>query len=198
MSGSRLSLVLLVVLEFAAACGERPARTDVSPDRLTRIATDSPGVFPNDLTPDSTLRLFLSWSVPSRRPNSVNVNPIYACDEFEALENSVWIADGRIDSIQVKGDTATARTRLTTVARQVASDTGHVATLAVEERTASFALVREGGRWKVCANAVDGTDVFSLGGPASKTRWLPAGASGERAIAVIDSIRLARGLPLLR
>jgi len=118
MSRLRAPLVCLVVLEFAAACGERPARTDVSPDRLTRIAIDSPGTFPNDLTPDSTLRLFLSWSVPSRRPNSVNVNPIYACDEFEALENSVWIADARVDSTRVKGDTATARAHLTTVARQ--------------------------------------------------------------------------------
>jgi hypothetical protein len=193
---------LPIFLAAAIGCSERaqrPASDSASLPPQARVAAESvaptgrvSSEVPADATPDSVLRVFLDWSLAGRRPNSVNRSSVYSCRDEEDIGSGLWMADARIDSVLLRGDTAVAHVVLTAVARQNFDGRMHHVTLKIEELPARFVLIREDGRWKVCGTE---SSVSVLSGGQTMV-WSPEGASRSRAIALIDSIRTARGLPL--
>ncbi len=124
---------------------------------------------------------------------------------WETLERRVWIADSRVLAVQVVGDTlAEASAVLTIVADQRqdadSAEARYIATVAVREDTAHWTMVRDladsvvPGQWKVRGDAREGFGVFAHG---RFIRWTGNGSEG-RALTLVDSIRKARSLPLVR
>jgi hypothetical protein len=115
----------------------------------------------------------------------------------ERYEDMRWLAAYRIVSVETKNDTAQAAAVITVVARQTNDGHDHyTARYGIRDDTARWVLVREstaGGRWKVSGDAVGGFGVAHIG---RDIRW--AEGSRAKALAAVDSIRRARGLPLLR
>ena len=115
-----------------------------------------------------------------------------------------WIADGHVLTVHEGGDTAIVHVSLAVVADQApnleSSEAGYVATLAVREDTARWVMVRDHedtvspGRWKVRGGALEGFSVLGFG----RTIIWTSGGSEARALALVDSIRTARKLPLIR
>ena len=191
-----------LLLGLAVACKDRPrgpesdsavlpAQAMPAVDIAGRTARPSLDIHAT-VTPDSVLRVFLDLSLAGRRPGSVERSSVYTCREDEDLDSGVWMADARIDSMQVRGDTAMAHVTMTSVARQTSDGRTHQVTLKIEELRPRFVLIRDGGRWKVCGSA----NSISVTSGGQNMVWSPEGASEQKAVALIDSIRTARGLPL--
>ena len=156
---------------------------------------------------------FLDAAVATRVPwvgifDGVHLRDTGEGDEWtiwEDFERRVWIADSRVLAVQVVGDTmADASALLTIVADQHqdpdSAEARYIATVGVREDTAHWTMVRDPadsvvpGRWKVRGDAHEGFGVFAVG---RFIRWTGKG-SERRALALVDSIRKARSLPLVR
>lgn len=169
------------------------------------------------VTGDSSARgqfaAFLDAAVATRVPWVGRIDGVHLRDTgegeewsiWEDLERRVWIADSRILAVHVVGDTiADASAALTIVADQhqdlESVEPRYIATIAVREDTAHWWMVRDPvdsvvpGRWKVRGDAHEGFGVFAVG---RFIRWTGKG-SERRALALVDSIRKARSLPLVR
>lgn len=143
---------------------------------------------------------FLDASVATVRQGPELFKDLQACLPDEMPDRVLWLADSRVISLAVHGDSALARAEFTTVAEQVGSTSsyhGWTATQRVRTDTGTWKLVRvrDGGttpRWMVCGASVEGDDFARLG---REITWQPAGASERSAHALIDSIRSARRRP---
>jgi hypothetical protein len=112
-----------------------------------------------------------------------------------------WLADYKIVSVDAKNDSAVGVAVLTTVADQMPSPDGadgvYLVTPRLRQDTARFTLIRSPethGHWAVCGDAQGGFGLLRIG---REVRW-PPGWSKEKAFEQIDSVRKARGLPILR
>lgn len=145
-----------------------------------------------------TFERFLQLSVATNVPRLGDYDSVYTCRDNELDEDVRWIADGRVVSLHVRGDTADLAAVLTTVAHQIMDDVGegYTATIRVREDTGHWWMVRsDGPGWKVCGEAKEHFGIMMLG---RTIKWRPAGASEEKAHALIDSVRRSRGLPVAR
>lgn len=137
-------------------------------------------------------------------------SPYEGCLESDPFGSSsvvfdIWIADHHIVSTRVYGDSAIVKLTITSVARgYVMVGTGQPESIGmakVEERLATLLLVRsnENPQWRVCGfPRVTSEDVVGVYPSPANDAWLPADWSALRVRAAIDSVRLARGKPLLR
>jgi hypothetical protein len=108
-----------------------------------------------------------------------------------------WLADYRVLSVATSGDSGVATAAITTAVRQIEGPRDStIATVSIADDTAHWRMIRSSetrDRWMVCGDAVEGFGVF----PSTwSVRW--EAGSAEAARAAIDSIRRARGLPLVR
>ena len=143
---------------------------------------------------------FLSLAVATRVPHVGRVDSVYTSgtelgidEQYRAMR---WIAASRILWVSTKGDSARAAAVITEVARQMDEGNGYRAEYGIREDTAHWRLVRgvdSSGRWLVNGDAQEGFGVLPIG---RDIRWISG--SRERALAAVDSIRTARGLPLVR
>lgn len=153
------------------------------------------------VSPESVFVRFLDLAVATRLQRMGMHDSVYACRELEYLEDVRWVADYRVTSVAVRGDEADATAVLTTVAQQIdrgENNGGYVATLRIRSDTGRWLLRKSGstaGHWKVCGDSREHFGIYMLGREA---KWLPAGASADKARAAIDSIRSSRALPILR
>ena len=143
---------------------------------------------------------FLSLSVATRKPHVGMVDSVYTpgtqLGVDEQYKDMRWLAAHRILSVVTAGDTARAAAILTTTARQIDMGDYYCARYGIRDDTAHWVLVRSRdtrGRWMVNGDAAEGFSVLPLG---RDIRW--GMGSRRKALAAVDSIRRARGLPLIR
>lgn len=143
---------------------------------------------------------FLSLAVASRVPHAGRVDSVYTSGTDLGIDerdtDMRWVAASRILYVSTKGDTGRAAAVITEVARQVDDHDGYRASYGIREDTAHWGLVRgvdTSGRWLVQGDAAEGFGVFHIG---RDIRWVVG--SRSQALAAVDSIRRARGLPLVR
>lgn len=140
---------------------------------------------------------FLSQTLATRRPRMGYVDSLYTCGDEEGFEERRWIAAYRILQLTTRGDTGRVVVALTSVARQLQeTDSRYGARTGILEDTASWRLVRNeetGGRWMTCGDSDQGFNTMAIG---RSVRWRKG--SAKRAVALADSIRKARGLPIVR
>jgi len=152
---------------------------------------------------------FLELAVATRK-DLEGLDSIYSRGSLEDLglterdEDMRWLAASRIISVRTSGDSGRAVALITTVARQVPeSEEGHYAVrFEIQNDTAQWLIVRSadtGGRWKVYGEG------WIVGHPRDQFSILPVGrdlhwvtGSRAQALAAVDSIRLARGLAIVR
>lgn len=151
--------------------------------------------------PDSQISRFLSIAIASRGKKSGMYDSVLACREDANYMEFRWIADYSVLGTRKYADSAVASVVVTRVAMVVDSgDTGGwVGILGVHEDTTTFRLVRDSSTartWKVCGDAWGGWSVMAV--EPRNTRWMPRGSSPAVALAMVDSIRKARNLPLVR
>lgn len=168
-------------------------------------------------TPAQALESFLALSIVTRRPTLRSMDSVFAVswgesdssDVNETLvdnwEDTRWLADYRI--LRVAPDTVIEGNFIGTVAiTTVAAVVGEVtpvgratATFGIQEDTVRWRLAKgplSQGQWKVIGATQ--TDLLGLGMGPAIVEWKPRGASLEKAFAAVDSIRTARGLPIVR
>lgn len=185
-----------------------------------RGGTPLPPQQPSRMSPESVFTRFLDLSVATRQPRpgrldsvytagmQFNYDSNYAYTRCEQSTDARWMADYRVLRVVTTGDSAVASVELVTVAHEtehgvVGVDAGvyHEATLRLKTDTGHWELLRSaretGGVWKVCGDAREGFSLFPAG-RVGAVRWLPPGASADKARAAIDSIRKSRGLPIIR
>ena len=148
----------------------------------------------------SQLDRYLDLAIATRAQRVGMFDSVSTCRDEDPLREARWVADYRILSVSVRGDSAQGVAVLTTVARQVERDTSYAATLRIAEDTSHWTMIRTAGpdgklAWMVCGEAREHYNVAMVG---RSILWQPADASAERARATIDSIRRARGKPILR
>lgn len=117
------------------------------------------------------------------------------CLDPEDYDERRWLADFRVLSVSVRGDSGKASAAITTVARQRNGGNSWISTLVIEEDTAHWRMVRAReteGQWKVCGGADKGFEFYQ----EQPAQWLTGSDSAART--AIDSIRRARGLRLAR
>jgi hypothetical protein len=146
------------------------------------------------------LARFLSLAVATRVLHTGIADSVYTTgtepDINELYTDMRWVADFRILSVSTRGDSGRATAVVTDVARQVEKRGTYEATYGIREDTAHWLLVRgldSTGRWLVNGDAAEGFGVFHVG---RQIRWV-SGSRGK-ALAAVDSIRRARGFPLIR
>ena len=186
------------LLACACSAGSSNERKAAAPTLQARAAT-------LDSAATGQLTRFLTTAVPTKKVSLGMFDSTYTCRDREQYGLMKWIADFKVVAVELMGDTALATTTLTTVANQ--RHTGETATgdswsarIQVREDTARWWLVRDstaGGKWKVCGDAENGFSVL-MAGRERDIAWHPAGASAQVARRVVDSVRQARGLPLVR
>jgi hypothetical protein len=195
---------LVVVFGAVAVVGCFTVRPP-APARSALLTSD-PAAVPGARTPQETaaaeaqLGRYLNLAVATRAQRVGMFDSVTACRDDELLREARWLADYRVLSARVNGDSAQGVAVLTTVARQVERDTAYVATLRIAEDTSHWTLIRTAGpdgrrAWMVCGDAREGFNVAMVG---RSILWQPDGASADRARTTIDSIRRARGKPILR
>ena len=165
--------------------------------------------------PDSQMSAFLSLSVATRVPrrgmlDSVWTDTVYGSGDYE---RSFLLADYRVLSTIIVGDTATADAAITTAAdlrvdTSVPKDSfGVIGRVVIREDTVRWTLARDSvgfGRWRVVGDGVWSSSSRDSRSPAVQlfgelvNRWDTPGASVAMVYALIDSIRRARGHPVLR
>jgi hypothetical protein len=114
----------------------------------------------------------------------------------EMNDDMRWLAAYRIVSVRTKGDTGWATAIITSTARQKDDGRRWTARYGIQEDTAHWVLLRSPdtrGSWMVWGDAAEGFGVFHIG---RDVHWVTGGR--RQALAAVDSIRKARGLPLLR
>lgn len=194
-SALRGTLVLACVLTSTGATCARPGEAGRS-DRDTSgttAATAGPGA-------EEQFRKFLSLAIVTRAKSDALYDSVFTCRDFQSYQDSRWIADYRVLSVAQRSDTlADVAAVLTTVARLVnPGDDRYRATMRVAEDTAHWMMLRTPAThqlWMVCGDAREGFSTFIEGRDVS---WSPPGASRDRAFALADSVRRARGLSLVR
>lgn len=173
----------------------------VSDNVVERRAADMSGVSRMDTDSARARKAFERFLQLAVATNTLRIgryDSVYTCPEDELYEDVRWVADSRVLDINVRGDTANVSAVLTTAAQQVQEDVGtdYVATVRIREDTGHWRMVRTGGAgWKVCGDSREGFGVWMIG---RTIHWRPVGASRLTAHSVIDSIRRARGLPIMR
>lgn len=191
---------------YAVCLGAAATGFGCSPDNPERERpADAPA------SADSQFARFLSLSIATRFPYAGIFDLIGTvkdhspaveggdvsglCLDPEDYDERRWLADFRVLSVAVDGDSGEASAAITTVARQQIGEYW-ISTFAIEEDTAHWKMIRApetGGQWKVCGGAAEGFELYASERPA---QWL--NGSDTTARAAIDSIRRARGLPLVR
>lgn len=148
---------------------------------------------------DSQLGRFLNVAIASRRQQKGMWDSVYTCvgPDREDWQRVRWIADYRIKSTTPERDSIKGEVALTYVAEQ--SDEGFagwMGRVGVREVVGHFTLVRDStdGAWKVCGETDQKYGVRMM---SRVTPWAPGG-SAERARALVDSVRQARGLAIVR
>ena len=152
---------------------------------------------------------FLDYAVATRVPHVGMVDSLYSRGSFDELgiaeqDNDMrWLAASRILWVRTVSDTGQAMAVITTVARQTpeSEEGSYAVQFGIRDDTANWKLVRDAddGRWKVDGDGwIRGSSrgqftVLSLG---RDLHWVAG--SREQALATVDSIRLARGLELVR
>jgi hypothetical protein len=183
---------LVALLTTAALSGcPLPAQTA----RRT-ITTASAMAHADTSAAESQFIQFLSLAVATRVPRLGLVDSVYTCDETEGRHDMKWVAAGRVLSVSTRGDSGRATAVITTVAHQTERSNGYDARYRIHEDTAHWDLVRNiqtGGKWMVCGDALEGFGIFHIG---RSVRWVQG--SRAEALAAADSVRRARGLPILR
>jgi hypothetical protein len=162
--------------------------------------------------PESQLTRFLSLSVATREKNLVYVDSVYTDGDIRvggdvapclAGDETVnrWLAASHVLSVTVQGDRADATAAITTAAREVEEPDGEsfVVNPQIQEDTARWRLLKSGtsGKWMVCGPGSHPKEIFGLFKVGRTIKW-PNGGSQESVMSTIDSIRRARGLPVLR
>jgi hypothetical protein len=185
-------LVVVAAIVTTAACSSGQSDGVQRPESSASVTSAAPAV---EASPDSALKRFLSLAIATRE-NRANINEVWTCDEQLGYDDTRWIADYLVLTTTTRGDSAFATTTVTTVARQIDMGKGWVATLKTSEDTAHFILLRNkpDQQWRVCGDAREGFGVVMVG---RDIQW-QAGASPAKAHAVIDSVRQARGLEIIR
>jgi hypothetical protein len=185
-------IVIVAAIVTAAACSTGRSDGAQTPDSAAPAAAGTSAV---EATPDSALKRFLSLAIATRG-NRSSINEVWTCDEQLGYDDARWIADYLVLTTTTRGDSAFGTATLTTVASQVDKGKGWVASLKTTEDTAHFVLLRDkaNGKWRVCGDASEGFGVVMVG---RDIQW-QGGASPAKAHAVIDSIRQARGLEIVR
>lgn len=165
--------------------------------------------------PDSQLSRFLEQMIATRRPTQAGLDSVFLMADEGDWVSDYWLADYEVIQASDLGDSAIVTAALTTAAREspdptfVPSDTGPssraLAELAVRTDTAAFRLAKRDSRWVVLGNgrwvnpnrdpSYPRVDLFRS---AKIYKWRPIGASIESAVAVVDSIRKARGHRIVR
>jgi hypothetical protein len=142
---------------------------------------------------------FLSLAVATRTPYVSMVDSVYTSGEMgidERYREMRWVAAYQVLAVRREGKLAKAVAVITSVARQTDTGHGYVARYGIRDDTAHWVLVRSAdarGRWVVIGDAAEGFGVFHIG---RDVRWLTG--SRATALAAVDSIRRARGLPVVR
>lgn len=192
-------------------CHQGPASD--SPARTTPPSQGA--LLPQTTNPDNVLARFLLQVVATRKPTQAGLDSVFVRGDEGDWETSHWLADYEIGSTLVQGDSAIVTAAITTVAREYADPTFQpgesgppfraLAELRTRTDTAIFNLVVRNGHWVVVGHGRWGSpkrdpispqvDLFRV---AKIHRWTSVGASAERATALIDSIRTARGHPVVR
>jgi hypothetical protein len=167
----------------------------------TATSDSAAGTVASQAEAESQLARFLSLSIITRAPKLGQYDSVYTCRDFETYSDSRWVADYRILAVRQQNDSlAEASAVLTTVARLVDRNGNgdYRATVRVAADTGHWRMLRSpetGRRWMVCGDAREGFTPIKLGRDIT---WNPAGASAEKARALADSVRKARGLPIIR
>lgn len=143
---------------------------------------------------------FLSLAVATRVPHEGRTDSVYASGAEPGIDehdtDMRWVAASRILSVSTAGDSARATAVITEVAQQITDHDIYRASFGIRDDTAHWRLVRDAdsnGRWLVKGDAEEGFGVFHVG---RDIRWVVG--SRAMALAAVDSIRRARGLPLVR
>jgi len=195
----------LILVCTGAACS--PERTDprVGVPAETRARPKG--------SAESQFDRFLSLSIATREKNAVSAESVYTeggikvggdvapCLAGDETVNR-WLADYHVLSVSLRGDTAIASAAITTAVREDEEPDGRsfVATPLIQEDTARWMLVRGAdthGKWMVCGPGASAQGLFGLFKVGRTIRWANGG-SARNATATIDSIRRARGLPVVR
>lgn len=181
-------LLCALILPMRSSSAQAPA----SPNRTAPADTTS--------EPYKQFARFLWLAVATRAPGPGRVDSVYTHGTDLGIDERYtdmrWVAAYRILSIWTAGDSGRAAAVITTVARQTDKGYGWTARYGIRDDTAHWRLERSadtGGRWKVRGDALDGFRVFRVG---RDVKWLTG--SPKKAFAAVDSIRRARGLPLVR
>ena len=184
----RIAIAAVLLITVTAPCAQSQGSS--------RLKSVSPADPDTTTLPYAQFEKFLSLAIPTRAPRLGIFDSVYTCREEENYADMRWVADSRILSVSVTGDSGRAAAVLTVVARQKDDGPGWKATFGIREDTAHWALKRDteaDGRWKVCGDSFEQFGVFRIG---RDVQWL----RGDRtkALAAVDSIRRVRGLPVVR
>ena len=191
----RLAVLVGAMLMPALSCTSGPGETRVV------SADSSSGAVIEQPRPQDQLRRFLELTIATRgRRTPAQFDSVYACRDREDFDEGRWGADFKILEVTPKSDSVVeGRVVLTTVARaRQGSGTSYNGQLGVREDTAHFRLTKSPETrhiWKVCGDARERFQPFPIG---REVIWQPPGSSSRRPLELIDSVRTARGLPILR
>lgn len=216
MKGSRSTLLMFTLtasyLAGAGGCGKPSADID-TPGMTAVVAAD-------DSAAIAQVTSLLSLEVATRVPHLGMLDSVYITDtgdsnaaSSEIYDHVRWLADGRVLGVDSASDsTRMVKAVITTVADVVEGDTEDRdgvatstfrATLKTQEDTVYFLVVRGSysrNKWMVLGSPRLGPEGngFGFNTGLKNVRWAPVGASPERARSIVDSIRQARGLPLVK
>jgi hypothetical protein len=182
----------IIAVAVITACGAKSTQDER--DTATKVGVH--GVENQQLDAESQFKRYLRLGVATHRP--ADLSDLLTCDDQFLYEDIRWVADSRVLSVAVRGDSAFASAVFTVVARQVESGKEWVATLGIRTDTGRFVLVKNAetqGRWRVCGESAEKFGITMVG---VDIRWLPTGASAAKARQIVDSIRTSRGLELIR
>jgi len=196
------------------ACGKGP-NTNAAPTAAPPATVEQSGTGPG---PDSVFASFLSLvvatrQVATRHPNPEYLDSVWVRSEYGSgdFSQSYLLADYRVLSATVAGDTGRV-TAAVTIAATLNVDltapksiTRAIGTIGIREDTIRFYVQRDSTaphRWHVVE---DGEFVPQRAAEPQvqffrilADEWRPKGVTLDRAFGVVDSIRRARGKPLLR
>jgi hypothetical protein len=153
---------------------------------------------------------FLEVAVATDTSHGAMLDSLYSRGSFDELgiaerdDDVRWLAASRILSVRTEGDSGNAVAVITTVARQTPeSEEGHYAVrFGIQDDTARWLLIRDvdDGHWKVDADGViinnGARDQFTVLALGRDIHWVMG--SRQQALAAIDSIRVTRGLEVVR
>jgi len=198
-----LPLGVSVLITACPSAEAPPAVARAAPDGASATTSDSIRAH---------MQAFLTLGIATRAPQGAALDSVYLRTTGTGEEWTIWddqdrrrwIADGRVVGISHYADSAIVSVALTVVADQEpnleSADAGYLATISVREDTARWVMVRDRentsmpSRWKVRGGALEGFSVLAFG---RTIKWT-TGGSEAIALGLVDSIRTARGLQVVR